>query len=310
MTPWEALRCQGVDPSSYEWDMSDSEIRRSAGNSMTVPVVENILRFILRDLGYVVPLREARPDSRIIRIRRRPRPKNRKQPRNLSVSATPATTARRNANHTGAKSRLRLKRTETRPRSGYVQRDDILHRGPTLNCPGCRAILKGAGPQTHTAACRARVAKGHISAIMEAAQAACHESSAHVAQVEGTATRRKWRKLLHRAALGSEPEDLPKEAAAGPIPPCVISAEMLAVQDVLAKTDALAVANSNRIGGGVAYHEARALLAEATNSLEEPLKTQVRDLLEQMRKNYKSNTPGTYRKVCKEIRELLLVDEA
>ena len=50
MRPREALRCQGVSPAKYAWNVSSSEMFRLAGNAVSVPVVEAVLQRLLEDL--------------------------------------------------------------------------------------------------------------------------------------------------------------------------------------------------------------------------------------------------------------------
>ena len=42
-------------------------------------------------------------------------------------------------------------------RRARISREEVLRFGPTINCPGCRAVTRGAQSENHTEACRARI---------------------------------------------------------------------------------------------------------------------------------------------------------
>ena len=52
--PAEALRCLGIDAAAYTWPDSRAEACRLAGNAMSRPVVEAVIRQVLKDIDFDV----------------------------------------------------------------------------------------------------------------------------------------------------------------------------------------------------------------------------------------------------------------
>ena len=42
-------------------------------------------------------------------------------------------------------------------RRARISREEVTRFGPTMHCPGCRAVTRGASSENHTEACRTRI---------------------------------------------------------------------------------------------------------------------------------------------------------